>query len=51
MTVKIKYPDGHITNYQWINKEKGYGYIYRKGKVIRYPIPKEIRENGDRQGA
>ncbi|MCJ7570407.1 MAG: hypothetical protein MUO82_00800 [Candidatus Thermoplasmatota archaeon] len=49
MAVKIKYPDGHITNYQKVDYKKGYGYIFRDGKVLKYPIPKKTRENGDRK--
>ena len=36
----IKYPDGHKTFFQWINKEKGFGYIRRNNKIFCYPIPK-----------
>jgi hypothetical protein len=25
----VRYPDGHITFFMWINKKKGFGYIRR----------------------
>jgi hypothetical protein len=34
----ITYPDGHKTYYMWTNKK--YGYIRRKNKIYRYPLPK-----------
>ena len=39
--VKIKYPNGRIINYHWINKKEGFGYFQYQKQILRYPLPKE----------
>ena len=34
----ITYPDGHKRYYMWTNNK--YGYIRKKGKIYRFPLPK-----------
>ncbi len=36
---KITYPNGKTINFMWLKGK--YGYIRRKRKVCRYPLPQQ----------
>ena len=47
--IKAVYPDGKILHFMWINGK--YGYIRKKDKVLRYPIPITKKKKRGRAGS
>ena len=43
--IEVIYPNGIKRWFHWINKETGFGYYKKKGKIYRYTIPEEYKKS------